>query len=605
MGSGGLGAGNSEDSILQVPRRQSRFMRRFSGELPPLPGVVPTSERDLSDYDAYNADTKSARSSMTAHEGITNEVALAMQVVNVEASIDNYGGQAPEEPNANKTTAPPKEQDDDYVVTWDGPNDPTNPKNWSVRRKYILSFLCCLCTLNVGFASSAPTSAIGFIAADFHVAPEISDLITSLFLVGFIAGPTIWGPGSELVGRQLVYRVSMVCYTLIILGQALAPNIEVMLVTRFFAGVFASAPLTNSGGVLVDIWDPATRGHAVAIFAACVALGPVCGPFVGGFVATSALGWRWVFWLVMIVSTVVTAAVGLIMPETFAPVLLQRKAVRLRAENPVENAKLYAEHEKHDWSFKGVVHRTFLRPFIMLYKEPILVLTTLYLSFIYGLLYALFEAVPIVFVEERGFSLGKNGLIFIAFGLGAVGGSAINFYYSLQYAKLIPRWKGFPPPEERLYGAMIAGPALIIGAFWFGWTGNYPQIHWIWPALALIFIGLAVSLIFVSLLAYLVDCYLMYSASALAANVMCRSAIAAAFPLFVVQMYKALGVNWASTLVGCIAILLAPVPFLFFKYGARIRAGCTFSPCIDLRIAKQLAMEDAAAAEKEKGLTEV
>ena len=149
MGSGGLGAGNSEDSILQVPRRQSRFMRRFSGELPPLPGVVPTSERDLSDYDAYNADTKSARSSMTAHEGLTNEVALAMQVVNVEASIDNYGGQAPEEPNANKTTAPPKEQEDDYVVTWDGPNDPTNPKNWTVKRKYILSFLCCLCTLNV------------------------------------------------------------------------------------------------------------------------------------------------------------------------------------------------------------------------------------------------------------------------------------------------------------------------------------------------------------------------------------------------------------------------------------------------------------------------
>lgn len=70
------------------------------------------------------------------------------------------------------------------------------------------------------------------------------------------------------------------------------------------------------------------------------------------------------------------------------------------------------------------------------------------------------------------------------------------------------KWKGFPPPEERLYGAMIAGPCLVIGSFWFGWSGNYPGVHWIVPALSTIFIGISVSLIFMSLLAYLVDTYL-------------------------------------------------------------------------------------------------
>ncbi|KZP22818.1 MFS general substrate transporter [Athelia psychrophila] len=271
-------------------------------------------------------------------------------------------------PTVERVTAPPKEHEDSNI-------------NWSVKYKYLLSRLCCLYTLNVGFGSSAPTSAIGFIAKDFGVAPKISDLITCLFLVGFIAGSTVWGPGSELVGRQIIYRVSVVCYTLVILGQALAPNVEVMFVTRFFAGFFASAPLTSSGGALVDIWDPAMRGHAVAIFAACVAPGPVCGPFAGGFVTTSRLGWWWVFRVVMIVSWVVTVAVGCIMPETFVPVLLERKAVEMRAEKPAENAEVYTEHEKHDWSFKGVVNCTFLRPLIMLYKEPILVLTALYLSF--------------------------------------------------------------------------------------------------------------------------------------------------------------------------------------------------------------------------------
>jgi DHA1 family multidrug resistance protein-like MFS transporter len=70
----------------------------------------------------------------------------------------------------------------------------------------------------------------------------------------------------------------------------------------------------------------------------------------------------------------------------------------------------------------------------------------------------------------------------------------------------------------------------------------------------------------------------MYSASAFAANTMVRSAVGAAFPLFTRQMYEGMGVNWASTLIGGIALMLLPIPFLFYKYGPRIRAKSRFSP---------------------------
>ena len=89
----------------------------------------------------------------------------------------------------------------------------------------------------------------------------------------------------------------------------------------------------------------------------------------------------------------------------------------------------------------------------------------------------------------------------------------------------------------------------------------------------------------------------MYAASALAANTMARSAVGAAFPLFTTQMYHGMGVQWASTLIGLIALVLAPIPFLFFKYGARIRAGSKFAPCVDLKIAAEIA-EEKAASEK-------
>lgn len=124
-------------------------MQRFSGELPPLPGVM-TIDRELDDYDAYNnSGSKSARSSMTMGGNMTQEQALAAQVENVEAHMSIYAGATPAEPTADRVTAPPKDEEDDRVVTWDGPNDQTNPKNWSIPFKYLLSGLCCLCTLNV------------------------------------------------------------------------------------------------------------------------------------------------------------------------------------------------------------------------------------------------------------------------------------------------------------------------------------------------------------------------------------------------------------------------------------------------------------------------
>jgi hypothetical protein len=85
---------------------------------------------------------------------------------------------------------------------------------------------------------------------------------------------------------------------------------------------------------------------------------------------------------------------------------------------------------------------------------------------------------------------------------------------------------------------------------------------------------------------YLVDTYLMYAASALAGHTIIRSATGAAFPLFTTQMFLNLGINWAATLLGGIALLLAPMPFLFYKYGPRIRSKSSFAPCIDLKVAK-------------------
>jgi MFS transporter, DHA1 family, multidrug resistance protein len=122
-----------------------------------------------------------------------------------------------------------------------------------------------------------------------------------------------------------------------------------------------------------------------------------------------------------------------------------------------------------------------------------------------------FEALPIIFIHKRGFTLPQAGLVFIGVSVGSIIGAIINVVCSTQYPALIKRWKGFPPPEQRLFGAMIGGPALVIGSFWLGWTGQYSNIPWYVPAISTILLGVSVSLTFISFLVSLSVFFLIYS----------------------------------------------------------------------------------------------
>lgn len=568
-----------DEEIETVFRRTARY----GGDDPRQPSdrayePTPSSDNTSNDSD----DATRVPNSPTHHDGSKTKEGQSRNRESNSNDDDSEQGR----PRGN-----PDKKNNPNEVDWDGPDDPENPQNWSQKRKWILTLLVSFLTVNVTFASSAPSSATQQIAQEFQIGQVTATLITSLFLAGYCLGPIIWSTTSELVGRKLIFSISMLMYTLFILGQALAKNPETLFVTRFISGVCAAAPLTNAGGVIADMWDPVGRGYAMSVFSCSVFIGPVMGPIVGGFVTQSYLGWRWVFWVMMIFAGVCWLVVVLFLPETFAPVLLVRKAKRMRKLDPENNKELYAPHEKNDWTFSHVLERTLLGPFRILAQEPILVLITIYLSVVYGILYGLFEAVPIIFAELRGFNLGESGLIFIAVGLGTTIGGIINIFFSLRYKFLTPFWRGMPPPEERLIGSMLAGPVLVLGAFWLGWTGNYPSVPWYVPALALIPIGVSFTLVFISLLSYIVDCYLMYAASALAANTIIRSAVGAAFPLFTRQMFTGLGVNWAASLLGFVALALTPFPYLFYFYGSKIRRWSKFAPAIDLKTREQLEQE--------------
>lgn len=386
----------------------------------------------------------------------------------------------------------------------------------------------------------------------------------------------IWGPLSELYGRKIPLFFGFAVFAIFQIPVAVAQNVQTIMLCRFFGGFFGSATLAIIGGTLADFWGPVERGFALGLFSGATFIGPVAGPIAGGFITQSYLGWRWTAWITLIMAAFFGIVSWLMCSESYAPVLLQRKAAKIRFES--KNWAMHAPADEKKVDMKEIVHKYLLRPFLMMALEPILDLVTVYMAFIYGVLYLFFEAYPIAFQEVRGWNDGVGALPFLSITIGVVIGVGVIVWSSNgRFKRKMIANGGKPIPEERL-PAMILGAVLLpIGLFWFAWTSS-PNISWVPQVLAGIPIGAGVLLIFLQGLSYIIDVYLMHANSAIAANTLLRSLAGGSFPLFATAMYDKLGVAWATSLLGFLCVAFMPVPVLFFIYGKKLRGLSKYSP---------------------------
>lgn len=408
-------------------------------------------------------------------------------------------------------------------------------------------------------------------------------------MLGFAVGPLLWAPLSELYGRQLVHAISFGGLSVFNAGAAAAQNIQTLIILRFFAGVFGAAPFTNAGAIVADIFMADQRGLAITVFAVAPFLGPVLGPIIGGFLGETQ-GWRWVEGLMAILSGTFWIVGMVFVPETYAPVLLRRRAARLsQATGRVYRSRIDLE-KGGESSARKAFRTAILRPWALLFLEPIVLLLSIYMSIVYGTLYLLFAAYPIVYQELRGWSEGVGGLAFLGIAVGMILALLYGFVENIRYRHVVGTAPSSPPaPETRLIPAMIGGPAIPIALFWFAWT-NGPSVHWIVSVIAGAPFGFGMVLIFVSIKNYLVDSYTTYAASALAGGVILRSFFAAAFPLFTQYMFRNLGVHWASSIPAFLSLICTPLPFVFYAFGPKIREKSRYtSPVADFGGSEHLA----------------
>ncbi|KAK3385673.1 major facilitator superfamily domain-containing protein [Podospora didyma] len=461
------------------------------------------------------------------------------------------------------------DKDGKIYIDTTGDDDPIDPRNWPLLARSkniaILSLLIFVQAWSGAAESMANTTA----SQTFGVSKVAENLSTAMYLFGIGAGSLVAGPASETVGRNPVYLASTFCYLFFVLGAALAPTFGGRVVCRFFIGLFASATLSINGSSVRDQFRPVKRAFVFPVIAWANVAAPVIAPIVGGWVVDNPkLGWRWTEWITLIISGFAFLIALLFLPETYLPLLLDWKAKHMR--RVTGNQQYVSKHAEGANFVEGMKKNLFL-PIKFFASEPVVAVLGGYLVLLYVLLFTFLSGFDYIFKETYGLSTGQTGSCFGAIVAGATAFTLLapgSYSWARHETEHIRGAK--LEPEFRLWPGIVAGPLLPIALFWLGW-GNYSTIS-MWCSLGACFVfGAVLIAIYVSSYEYIVDSYGDHSALALSSITMLRYIISGGMVMATRPLYTGLGVHWTMTLLGCIAVLLAPAPLIFWKVGPNLR----------------------------------
>ncbi|KAI9696910.1 MAG: hypothetical protein M1820_007985 [Bogoriella megaspora] len=375
-------------------------------------------------------------------------------------------------PNGS-TTVGSGGRDKQFEVNFDGEDDPLNPKCKSKLQKWIITLIVASCSFCVTATSTLYTSTYAQLEREFHISRELATAGLTTFVLGLAVGPMLLAPLSEFYGRRVVYIGSFILFLIWLIPCAVAQNIQTMLIGRFVDGFVGSAFLSVAGGTVGDMFYRHELSAPMMIYTASPFTGPEIGPLIGGFVNQFA-DWRWTFYLLLIWAGVELGLLIFFVPETYHPVLLRKKAAKLRKETG--NNAWYAPIEIMDKSLWKTVLWSCIRPFQLLTLELMCLNLCLLSALLLGILYLFFGAFALVFETNHGFNLWQTGLTFMGIFVGMVIGIFCDPLWRRNYTRLMrqrERAGGDPSgsePEFRL-PPTIAGAVLVpVGLFGFAWT---------------------------------------------------------------------------------------------------------------------------------------
>ncbi|KAL8804991.1 MAG: hypothetical protein Q9200_005596 [Gallowayella weberi] len=451
----------------------------------------------------------------------------------------------------------PSHQDttlEDSQNAWD--HSPANPFNWSEKKKWSIAALVALVALLIGLNATSVTTPSLVIAKEFHVSDHHfthSYWPVIVWNTGAAFGPMVILPLLENFGLKNGYL-------------ALAPNFATLLVSRALAGVSGGILQNSFEQVAGDLWPiDRERNMSITLSTFVYVAGVTLGPALGSMVAV--LSWRWIFYVQLITLCVLFPVLLAIMKETRGPIILSQLA---RTDDSLAKAST----ELPQLPLNKLLYEAVARPAHLLFTEPVIFSLTLWSAFCFGLVFIMTQSIAQVYSTNYAFSDSASGLVQISLFVGECFGFAAclpqNNYY-LRSAARNTFEPGVPIPEARL---PLSVPSSLVGLagglFWYGWA-SFPHVHWIVPTIGLALVGFAIMVIMTAVDMYITDSYTKFAGSAISAVALGENLFAAWLPLATRSMYTNLGFQWASSVLGFVALALTLAPIVLVWKGQKVR----------------------------------
>ncbi|EXJ78237.1 hypothetical protein A1O3_09398 [Capronia epimyces CBS 606.96] len=464
------------------------------------------------------------------------------------------------------------------LIDWHGLDDPENPYNWPLRKKWTNSAVGYLATFTTIMNGTLITVAHEAINEEFHISdarfPNSYWPVTSWALGGALSSLIVL-PVMEDFGIRSGFLGTYIVFMCFIIPQALAQNFATLIITRFFSGGCVSVLANTAASLVSNVWEgDRARTVPLSLFVTVFLAGSSAGPVIGG-VIYEYLSWRWISYMQLIWYGALFPVYWIWFQESRGTKILQNRAEMLRKAGK----QVFTASEVNHTTLLQKLGHSIKRPLRMLFTEPVLFVFTLWSSFMIGTVYVFTQSVEQVFAGLYGWTPSQAGYVQAAIAIGeCVGWTGALVSARLYFASASRNLEapGTPVPEARLYMSLVGGFVGVSGGmFVYGWT-SYPFLPWIAPTIGLFMVGAGINVVVIAIADYVVDAYSKYAGSAIAAVVLGENTFAAFLPLAAQSMYTNLGFRWASTLLAFLALVLAFAPVCIIIWGRQIRARSPF-----------------------------